>query len=114
MPNFIKTLKTWNTSDFNDTLKNEIAQMDINQLPLQQALTQSSHVSDSGFSFVILNTSEEEKNIIAKAGIFFSGVVAGSCCADDPTPADEVSEYCEVEFCINKDTGEVYLLLLDS
>jgi len=113
MPQFSKSLKAWNSSALNETLINEIQQMDISQLPLQQALSQSSHVSDSKVSAVIINTSEDAANITVKAGVFFFGIIAGSCCSDDPTPVDEVQEYCELEFLIDKESGEVNVRLLD-
>lgn len=87
--------------------------MDIHQLPLQQALSQSSHVSDSNINVIILNTSTNETCIIAKVGIFYAGIIAGSCCSDDPTPVDEIQEYCELEFSIDKQTAEFSVTLLD-
>jgi hypothetical protein len=47
-----------------------------------------------------------------KAGIFYSGVVTGCSCADDPTPVNEESEYCVVQLDINKQTGETAIALL--
>lgn len=112
MPRFTKSLETWNTPEFNNTLKAEILQIDTSQLPLQQALTQASHVSDTEIGVVILNTKEDETSIIAKTGVFFFGIIAGSCCADDPTPVDELQEYCELEFRIDLATAEVTISLL--
>jgi len=82
------------------------------QLPLQQGLTQSSYVSESNFTVVILNACDTVNNIYVKAGIFFAGVNAGSCCADDPTPLNEQTEYCEIQFVINKSTAEATIKLL--
>jgi len=112
MLHFSKALQSWNKPDFNDALKDEIAKININQLPLQQALAQSSYVSDTDFGVVILNASEEENNIIVKAGMFFFGIIAGSCCSDDPTPVDEVAEYCELEFYIDKENGNTSVSLI--
>ena len=106
-------LQHWGRTDFNDTLKNAILEMDIHQLPLQQALAQSSHVSDSKINVIILNTKENENSIIAKVGVFYFGIIAGSCCSDDPTPVDEIQEYCELEFSIDKTTAEFSVTLLD-
>ena len=114
MPHFTTSLKSWNTPEFNDTLINEIKKLNSTQLPLQQALSQSSYVSESDFSVSILNTKEIENEIVAKASIFFTGIIAGSCCSDDPTPVDELQEYCELELKINKETAEVVITLLES
>lgn len=114
MITFKKTLDNFGTPDFNATLKNDILQIEKSQLPLQQALTQTSYVSDTDFSVVVLNSEDNGSTIIAKVGIFFFGIIAGSCCADDPTPVDELQEYCELEFTINKKTGEASIVLLET
>ena len=107
-----KALNAWGTPDFIGTLKNEIEQMDAEQLPLQQGLTTSSHVIDNKHNVMILNVSEDADIIHVKAGIFYAGIIAGCSCADDPTPVNEHSEYCEVRFDINKMTAETTVALL--
>ncbi len=94
------------------SLKLEIEQMDHAVLPLQQGLSHSSYVSDSPFSVVLLELVRSDGKIRLKAGIFFAGIISGSCCADDPTPCDELTEYCELEFLINPDDGEAEIRLL--
>lgn len=107
-----ESLKAWGSPVFNDTFRRELGSLDTEQLPLQQGLAQSSYVSDSSFSVVILNTAEISNAIQVKAGIFYAGVIAGSCCADDPTPLDEQTEYCEIQCEINKTTAETKINLL--
>ena len=102
----VEVLKAWGGPDFMDICKNAIQSLDHAQLPLQQGLSQSSFVSDSPMSVVILNISETAAAIQVKAGIFYAGIIAGSCCADDPTPPCEQTEYCELLFAINKTTAE--------
>ncbi len=94
------------------SLKLEIEQMDHAVLPLQQGLSHSSYVSDSPFSVVLLELVRSDEKIRLKAGIFFAGIISGSCCADDPTPCDELTEYCELEFLINPEDGEAEIRLL--
>ena len=110
---FSQAIAKSNSADFNNLLTQAILDMDMHQLPLQQALSQSSHVSDSKINVIILNTSTNESRIIAKVGVFYLGVIAGSCCSDDPTPVDEIQEYCELEFSIDKTTAEFSVTLLD-
>lgn len=105
-------LKAWGSPEFSETFREELGSLDAEQLPLQQGLTQSSYVSDSSFSVVILNTAETTTEIQVKTGIFYAGVIAGSCCADDPTPLDEQTEYCEIQFTINKITAATKINLL--
>lgn len=108
-----KTLNAWGTSGFGDTLKGEVEQLDVDRLPLLQALSTSSHVTDSQRTVTIIRVSDGENLIHIKAGIFYSGIIAGCSCADDPTPIDEQNEYCVVQIEINKQTAEATITLLD-
>ncbi|MEE9423002.1 MAG: hypothetical protein V3V50_07570 [Gammaproteobacteria bacterium] len=109
-----RSIAAWNTPDCESILKAEIQQIDKNSLPLQQGLTQSSRVSDDDISVLILNISDDDTMIHVKTGIFYSGIIAGCSCADDPTPQDTITEYCEIQFDIDKQTAEVEVLLLPS
>ncbi len=105
-------LDAWNSPDFEHALKQEIQAIDTGLLPLQEGLSQSSHVSDSDISVVILHITETADVIRAKTGIFYAGIIAGSCCADDPTPVCEQTEYCEVQLDIDKITAATTITLL--
>jgi len=108
-----KALDAWGTPDFKDALKKEIIErMGAEQLPLQQGLSTSSYALDDKLEMMIISVVEEARFIRAKAGIFYSGIIAGCSCADDPTPVNEESEYCEVQFEINKFTAETTVVLL--
>ena len=105
-------LKSWDTPDFNGVLKNEIQNIDLGLLPLQDGLAQTSYVSNADIGVLILSVTETAGLIRAKTGIFYAGIIAGSCCADDPTPVCEQTEYCEVQFDIDKTTAEATVTLL--
>ncbi|MDP2785278.1 MAG: hypothetical protein Q8O38_11890 [Sulfurimicrobium sp.] len=107
-----KSLNTWGTPDFEDTLKAEIEQMGAEQLPLQQGLSTSSYALDDKLNVRIISISEEAGFIRAKAGIFYTGIIAGCSCADDPTPVEEQTEYCVVQLEIDKTTAETTVALL--
>ena len=109
-----KALQANHSPEFNKILKNEIQDLDPNLLPLQQGLSLSSYVGKTPFSVVILNISEEVDYIKIKVGIFYTGIIAGCSCSDDPSPTDEQNEYCELSFSVNKDTAEAEVTLLDS
>ena len=109
-----KALQANHSPEFNKVLKNEIQDLDPNLLPLQQGLSLSSYVGKTPFSAVILNVSEEQNHIKIKAGIFYTGIIAGCSCSDDPSPTDEQNEYCELLFSIDKETAETSVQLLDS
>ena len=87
-------------------LKDEIQHLDMKSLPLQDGLSQTSYVSADKIDAVILKVTEAEATIIAETGIFYSGIIAGSCCSDDPTPVADLPEYCDMEFKIDKKTAE--------
>jgi len=107
-----ETLNAWGTPDFKDILKKEIERMDAGQFPLQQGLSTGSYALDGRFNVMIIGVSEETGLIRVKAGIFYSGIIAGCSCADDPTPVNEESEYCVVQLDINKQTADTTIALL--
>jgi hypothetical protein len=61
---------------------------------------------------VILNIADEAGFIRVKTGIFYSGIIAGCSCTDDPTPMSELAEYCVVQFDIDKKSAETTVTLL--
>ena len=107
-------LSSVNSPDFKQTIKDKISKLDKNLLPLQKALSLSSYVGSTPFSVVILNTKNDEDYLIIKAGIFYTGIIAGCSCSDDPSPTDEQNEYCELLFSVNKETEYTEVKLLDS
>jgi len=107
-----KALNVWGTPEFKDVLKKEIEQLDADQLPLQQGLSAGNYVVGDKFSVMILDTSEDEGYIHAKAGIFYNSIIGGCACADDPTPVSELNEYCVVRLDIDKKTAETTIALL--
>lgn len=93
-------------------LKQEIERLEAAELPLQQGLERSSRVSPSPFSAMILGVVDTADTLEVKAGIQYKGIIAGCSCADDPSPVDEIDEYCEVLFTIDKTTAEAGVALL--
>jgi hypothetical protein len=63
---------------------------------------------------MVINALEERCSVKVKAGIFFSSVIAGCSCADDPTPIDESAEYCEIQFTVEKESANTIISLLVS
>ena len=62
---------------------------------------------------MIISVADDPDHIHVKAGIFYTGIIAGCSCADDPTPVDEQAEYCEVRLEINKATAATAISLLE-
>jgi hypothetical protein len=106
-------LRARGTPEFSDILRQEIERLDAGQLPLQQGLSSSSYVTDRPFQARIISTREEDGYLRVKAGIFYTGIIAGCSCADDPTPIDELNEYCVVQLDIDTSTAETAVTLLN-
>ena len=109
-----QSLEAWGTPDFKATLKRELGQMGVAELPLQQGLSSGSVALDDDVEAMIISVSETDTAIHTKAGIFYKSIIAGCSCSDDPTPVDEVNEHCEVQVDINKDSAETAITLLSS
>ncbi len=98
-------LKAWGTPGFEAVLKQEIAQLGADRLPLQQGLSTGNYVTADPITVVINSVAETDKAIRVTAGIFYQGVMSGCSCADDPTPVSTSNEYCEVQLDIDKLTA---------
>lgn len=106
------SLAAWGTSKFEETFKREVGTLTGEVLPLQAALTHGSYASDKVNGVILLSTSESTDSVIIKAGLHFTGVIAGCSCADDPTPNNETVEYCEVRIEIDRKSARASISLL--
>jgi hypothetical protein len=104
----------WNTPGFNQTLKRELEEIDNNRLPLQQGLTLSSIVSSEPFSAIVLDSEAVGDTIRCRVSIIYSGIISGCSCADDPTPMDSQTEYCELVLEIDQASAEARVMLSEA
>ena len=107
-----KSLSAWNTNEFDEVFKSEVGQLGMEQLPLQRALTQGSYASDKDLKVLVIKAFGRQERIHVKAGIFYTGILPGCACTDDPAPDNEYTEYCEVLFTIDQQTAETTVRLL--
>ena len=107
------TLKAWHSPASDSAFKKEIAELAHTQLPLQQCLSHSSQVSDEPIQAIILHRSEDSTALHIKAGIFYTGIIVGCSCADDPTPVDTIQEYCELLFRIDRQSAETRISIAE-
>ncbi|RTZ74319.1 MAG: hypothetical protein DSZ00_03420 [Gammaproteobacteria bacterium] len=107
-----ESLLHWGRDSFEATFRREVLALDPSLLPLQEGLTRSSHALGDDIEVILLGRREEADAIEVIAGLFYKGIIAGCSCADDPTPVDEITEYCEVRFLIDRRDAatRVYLL----
>lgn len=105
-----ESMRDWGTPNFPATLKRELAEQ-VDELPLQQALTGTSAVANEAITVVLHDARADEAQIHAKVGIFFGGILAGCSCADDPTPVEPQTEYCELLLEIDRTTAGTVIRL---
>lgn len=108
-----QSLKAWGTENFRTQFKQEVEQLPAEQLPLQQGLSLSSYVSAEPFKVMVIGEEADESEIRVKAGIFYTGIIAGCSCSDDPSPTDVQAEYCDLQFTIDKKSATVSVTLLN-
>jgi hypothetical protein len=96
----IDSLRQRQSTDFEHDLKHSLENLPSGTLPLEKGTSQGGYVDDSDISVTIINISEAEDHILAKVGIFFTEIVVGCGCGDDPLP---VNTYCEM--LVNIETG---------
>ena len=108
-----ETLATWPTSEREAALKRALEGLDAACLPLQQALARGSQVTAEPLQVMVLTTAETEDGLRARVGVFFTSLIGGCQCADDPTSLESLPEYAQIEVTIQRETGMAHLRLLD-
>ena len=111
MPRLPDTLAALGSADFPQVLKRELETLRDGDLPLQAGLAQSSSVGTQSPQVMVLSVDEQARPVRARVGVFYSGVIAGCNCADDPTPVEEQAEYCELWVDLDADTGTARIAL---
>lgn len=106
-----KSPAAWGSEEFKSIFTHEILQLGLDALPLQQALNSGSYALADDIKIMLNHTDTQGDILIVRAGIFYNSVIAGCNCADDPSAVDTQSEYCEVEFLINRHTAETDIRL---
>ena len=104
-----ESLKHWKSASFKDVFRSELLSLDTTFLPLHLATNQGGHVDYSSIGLTILSTSEDENFVNVKTGIFFTEIVGGCNCDDDPS---EANSYCILLINIHKTTAKCAFSLL--
>jgi len=108
--NFELTLESWGTNLFSSTVIDEIMSLKTGVLPLQKGLTQGDMASEQPTKVSVINSRETEKNILIKLAVFFTEIISGCSCGDDPAV---INGYCEMLLTIDKNTAEAAFDVLD-
>ena len=107
-----KALAAWGQKEFQAVLRSELERLPHDSLPLQEGLRYSSYVSEEPFQVMLLRVNDDQHQILALARLFYSGIIAGCSCADDPTPLDTQTESCLLQLCLDKRDASVTFTLL--
>jgi len=91
---------SYGTPDFTRCFIAEVSALPSGSLPLQQAMAQGNMVTDDAPQVMINSIDCDEQQLRVTAGVFFTSVIGGCSCADDPSPVDKINEYAELEFLI--------------
>lgn len=78
-----------------DTLQKELAALPLEALPLAQAMQHGSHVHGID-QVMLLEQTPAGTRMNIRVGIFFSSMLGGCHCADDPGPIELMNEYVEL------------------
>jgi len=97
-----QTLQSWSTDAFESTLKAELMALEPDFLPLQEGVSQGGYVDASNIELSLLSAIDNGIEIAAKVGVFFSEIIAGCSCGDDPATENA---YCELTVYIDKQRG---------
>ncbi len=96
------SLHVWPGPDFAATLKAELEALPAGSLPLAQGGTLGGYVDDSTIVASVMGVAETAQAIDATVGIFFSEILTGCSCSEDP---DIQPAYCEFAVTIDKRTA---------
>ena len=109
MPQLTKSLRSRGSESFRETLKSEIESLANGTLPLDKGCSRGGYADGREIAVTILDVKQGERFLRARVGVFFSEVVAGCSCGDDPLTE---SAYCEMEVAIDKESAEAEFMVI--
>ncbi len=102
MIRFDKVLKSWGSEDFTEQLQQTICALG-DALPLKDCCKHSGVIDFETIKPIILSSAESDSSVQIKLGVFFSEILSGCACSDDPSQAQMLENgYCELEMLIDK------------
>jgi len=96
-------VNNWGSDDFPSALINRISSLPDNSLPLQQGISQGDIASERPEKITIMNSDENDAQVIVKLGVYFTEIISGCSCGDDPA---SLNGYCEMQLTIDKQSGD--------
>lgn len=99
------------TREFSVQLKHAIEALDASDMPLHRCVNQGGQVDARDMAVTVLDVAEVEEEIRARVGVFFTEVVGGCSCGDEPF---ESPVYCELGVTINRQSGDAVFTVIES
>jgi len=103
-------ISSWGQAGFDDELKQALAKMPADQLPLKQLAQYSGVFNEHSLQFSILNQDENDTLILLKLGVFYQEIA--SLCPCSGEQPEYIDGYCEVMMQLNKQDGNTSFELL--
>ncbi|MDQ7016162.1 MAG: glucosamine--fructose-6-phosphate aminotransferase [Gammaproteobacteria bacterium] len=94
----------WQTEAFQQTLKTELQTLTAGALPLEHGTQSAGLVDDSDIAVTVLRYSVTAEHLLVVVGVFFSEIVSGCSCGDEPTMSENA--YCELQLLIDPESAE--------
>ena len=109
MPRFPVSTNAWQSEAFSRSLKGEIEALGTGYLPLDQGITQGGFVDDGDITAMVLNATGDDRHIDSEVGVFFTEIVAGCNCGDEP---ESINVYCKLKLRIDRATAEAKIAFI--
>ena len=106
-----RCLAAQDTADLEYGLGELIDALPPGELPLQSCCTQGGIVDETERTISLLSVQHTDESIQARIGVFFTEVVGGCNCHDDPV---RHHAYCVVQIRINRRDANIEIALGDS
>jgi hypothetical protein len=103
MPQLIRSLQAWPDEDFARILKAELKALPPDTLPLLHGLSEGGLIDDSDLELSVLTQADAGQAIEVRLACFFTEVVGGCNCHDDPYRKNAC---CELLLRIDRVDGE--------
>ena len=107
----VAALQDWDTPRFEQTLKHALEKLAPADLPLSRACNAGGLIEDKRLAVTVISTDAALQAIHVRLGIFFSELVGGCSCGDEPYSQPV---YCQLQVSIDRQTAEASFELLDS
>ena len=109
MARLTKSIRSRGSEAFTETLKAELESLATGVLPLQKGCSRGGVADDREIAVTVLAVKQGERFIRARVGVFFSEVVAGCSCGDDPLTEHA---YCEMEVAIDRESAQAEFVVV--